>query len=354
MNVRTALASDALTAASCIVGDVHDTLDDVTTLLVERRADAPALRSLTITRLSERACASVHAWVRGLRRLYLYGARLGDDGCVALAPALATSTSLETLDVSACYIFERGAFALAVALRTNTTLRHLNVSRNMFLSPLLVVLGDAIATNASLRTLGIVDVCMSTSLFLSLLRALERHPSLVRVDMSDNSSALYDVDDVPFRLDDNDVLRELLVYNMPYATRPFLRALVTSTSVTSFTMTNAGHERALLRMLHNNRSLRSLRVFGGWKEQASHLRTVLEVNETLVALDWHATESMPGVHEAVRRNAERRYVRTYILLRCRPELRLACGAREIFVRIASAVLRAVGTPPTRKRTRDQP
>ncbi|KAJ2782028.1 hypothetical protein GGI15_003037, partial [Coemansia interrupta] len=56
--------------------------------------------------------------------------QLGSHGCVALAGALATNQTLETLKCSRNNIFDQGCETLFASLGHNTTLRHLDISGN--------------------------------------------------------------------------------------------------------------------------------------------------------------------------------------------------------------------------------
>ncbi|KAJ1719194.1 hypothetical protein LPJ53_005999, partial [Coemansia erecta] len=56
--------------------------------------------------------------------------QLGSHGCIALAGALATNHTLETLKCSRNNIFDQGCQTLFASLGRNTTLRHLDISGN--------------------------------------------------------------------------------------------------------------------------------------------------------------------------------------------------------------------------------
>lgn len=336
MRIREALVAPAdVVRVYSGVGDTDEVHDE---LFLRRRDDAARLRIVALGRVTP-AMARTFAWTRGLRKLSIHGATLGDAGCETLMSAIG---AIESLNLSGCALRSPSALALAAMLRTNTTLVHLFLSWNRFDAPSLSVFGDAVGANGSLRTLTLNGVNASSQLYDSMLRALERHSSLRHVDLGNywGPSSVSDT----FTLAANRVLRALDVTNSRYADA-FLIALYDNASVTSFSSGDCRPE-TLIRFLARNQTMRFLTL--DYLSRRADVCRAFETNTTVTAFTARDGAVHADVAASVHRNAERRYVHTYGLLCCRPALRELCGAREIYVRIATAVLAAIGGRPQKR------
>lgn len=341
MFVEEALALTSLADVTDIVGKWSNTDEQLETLLLERRDEATRLHTVTLFRVPLALRAGT--WTRGLRQLYFRGMGLGDAGAVAIAQSLGC---IETLSISGCGLCDASAHALAALLRATESLVYLNVSDNSFADPLLYDFGDAVAENTTLRTLFINNVHASRELFDSLLLALERHPTLERVDISDCAYASHAL--TSWSLAANHVLRDLHAASVPYSYR-FFDVLCENDSILDFSTSVWGssdsYKQSLRRLLEHNQSMRTLWIYNGDEFLSDDAVVAAFVaNTSMTSLNVRRMLH-PDVARALRRNMERRYVYTYWLLCCCPQLRTACGAREIYVRIATAVLETLGDPP---------
>ncbi|MDP2438370.1 MAG: COR domain-containing protein, partial [archaeon] len=107
--------------------------------------------------------------------LLLSGNPLGDDGASFLAPAIASSSSLQTLEMSNCGISDCGARDLFRSLRDNTCLRMLRMDANSFGDDAVEVLTESLRGNRCL-----------THLHLALCRVTDRGTSLIAALLQDN------------------------------------------------------------------------------------------------------------------------------------------------------------------------
>lgn len=93
-------------------------------------------------------------WTTGhCDELLLMGEKIGDDGAVALAQALAFDRRLKLVDLWANGVGPKGAAALAKALETNTALQKLYLNENTIGSEGTASLARALTINRSLLTL---------------------------------------------------------------------------------------------------------------------------------------------------------------------------------------------------------
>ncbi|GBG35039.1 Protein kinase, putative, partial [Hondaea fermentalgiana] len=99
------------------------------------------------------ALANALASYETLQTLNLGGNKIGDEGTTALANALASYESLQTLNLGGNNIGDEGAMALANALANNESLHTLHLGGNNIGDEGAMALANALANNASLHTL---------------------------------------------------------------------------------------------------------------------------------------------------------------------------------------------------------
>jgi Ran GTPase-activating protein (RanGAP) involved in mRNA processing and transport len=110
--------------------------DDGCLFLASALTTNTTLKSLTLaeTRLKSHAvCAALATALTEnatLERLNLPDNRVRDEGCILLAGALRVNTSLKALNLFANHIGDTGAVAMAQALQENSTLEQLNLASN--------------------------------------------------------------------------------------------------------------------------------------------------------------------------------------------------------------------------------
>ena len=99
-------------------------------------------------------------------------------GAAALAEAVRTSTTLQTIDLSRKIIGDVGAAALAEALRTNTTLQTINLKNNEIGAAAAAALAEALRTNTTLQIMNLQYNGFGLEGVESLAHALENNFSL--------------------------------------------------------------------------------------------------------------------------------------------------------------------------------
>ena len=115
-----------------------------------------------------------------------------DEGATALAQALKSNLSaLQTLDLRSDGIWDRmvkvkGGEALAEALKTNATLQTLDLGGNRILCEGAEALAKALKVNSSLHTLGLCDNMIGNMGAMALAEALKVNSALQVLDLGSN------------------------------------------------------------------------------------------------------------------------------------------------------------------------
>lgn len=112
--------------------------------------------------------------------------RMGDDGCAAVASALATSSTIVSLKLQDNRIAMRSASALASLLSSSTPLRSLNLGNTDLGSPCLMELAKGLQQNTTLRHLCLRRMtCLDVGGARALAEVLKAgQPPLVSLDLS--------------------------------------------------------------------------------------------------------------------------------------------------------------------------
>ena len=121
-----------------------------------------------------------------LQELYLYYSNISDDGTVALAQALDHNSTLELLYLSNISISDDGAVALAQALHHNSTLEQLYLSNSSISDDGAVALAQALHHNSTLRKLVLFDNSISDNGAVALAQALHHNSALFELYLSGN------------------------------------------------------------------------------------------------------------------------------------------------------------------------
>jgi Ran GTPase-activating protein (RanGAP) involved in mRNA processing and transport len=127
-----------------------------------------------------------------LQVLVLRNVDMIDEGATALAQALKSNLSaLQTLDLRSDGIWDRmvkvkGGEALAEALKTNATLQTLDLGGNRILCEGAIALAKALKVNSSLHTLGLDGNKIGSMGAMALAEALEVNSALQALDLGSN------------------------------------------------------------------------------------------------------------------------------------------------------------------------
>jgi Ran GTPase-activating protein (RanGAP) involved in mRNA processing and transport len=120
---------------------------------------------------------------------------IGDLAVEHIALALQVNTCLTTIDLTGCAVRAKGGAALAVAISKNKTLKRLNLSENRNLGDgLRAIVGLGGADGCALEAL-LLSSCKVDSTSLALLAsALPRTPSLTELDLHNNDFSTSDME----------------------------------------------------------------------------------------------------------------------------------------------------------------
>ena len=121
-----------------------------------------------------------------LQTLNLEHNNFGPEGFLALAEALKINTTLQSLNLQSSKLGGEGALALAEALKTNTTLQTLNLKWNNINPEEALALAEALKTNTTLQMLDLSGNKLGPEGAEALAEALKANTTLTTLDLSTN------------------------------------------------------------------------------------------------------------------------------------------------------------------------
>jgi len=123
---------------------------------------------------------------KNLTELSLNTNNLGDQGCAALAKALASSPALKRLDLSGNSIGDKGGADVAKALATNSTLTFLSLENNCIADHAGVGIAQALSHNNALLSLSLKANLLRDTTGEALVVGLRTNDTLTELDVSWN------------------------------------------------------------------------------------------------------------------------------------------------------------------------
>jgi serine/threonine protein kinase/Ran GTPase-activating protein (RanGAP) involved in mRNA processing and transport len=121
-----------------------------------------------------------------LHRLELNHNTIGVEGARAMAKALTTNATLHWLELSNNTIGNEGAGAIAKALTTNATLQKLYLGNNSIGVEAATAIAEALTTNATLKTLYLNFNTIGVEGATAIAKALTTNATLHRLELDDN------------------------------------------------------------------------------------------------------------------------------------------------------------------------
>lgn len=228
-----------------------------------------------------------------LTTLFLSQSPIGPNGARHVADAVRNNTTLRKLSMCACGLGDLGARHLAEALKINSALTNLILSSNKIGADGMTALADSLNVNTTLTALILND---------SDLNGRHSHWHAAIATALKNNTTLQELSLARCNLDDGAAraLAEALRYNTG----------LKSLSVVGNRFSRSG-DAALAESLKDNSTLTCLRV-GPLRCAPAILKDAMEINTTIVTLEWSSTEEAawgfykeqydPELDELLRRN----------------------------------------------------
>ena len=200
-----------------------------------------------------------------LQTLNLKHNNFGPEGFVALAEALKINTTLQSLNLQSSKLEGEGALALAEALKTNTTLQTLNLKWNNINPEEALALAEALKTNTTLQTLDLSGNSLGPEGVLALAEALKTNTTLQSLNLESNSFGPEGAEALAEALKTNTTLTTLDLRSNDFGTKGALalaEALKTNATLQTLLLStnNVGTKGALalVETLKTNKTLQTL------------------------------------------------------------------------------------------------
>lgn len=150
-----------------------------------------------------------------LERVIVDENRIGTEGAAAIANALRSNTSLESLSLRNNEIGSQGAAALSDALQHNSTLRRLDLSCNLIRNTGVIKIAKALSKNSTLKSLDVHDNEIDDGGGRALAEMLSVNNNLEYLALGDNFVGAAATKAIALSIAGNRSLRILSLYDNP-------------------------------------------------------------------------------------------------------------------------------------------